>query len=161
MTNVMARIGVAALLGASVMAGGCQQKARTGAYNLEISPGSGVGRAEVDLVGVKSDALSTWQGVNVADHFSGNNALRQGAQQYTRTITLDGGKTTVAASDPIWAEWKGRNISHVFILAGGRGVSAKKELPVTTDKWNVSTISIIVKPGDIDVPTPMKDAVQK
>ncbi len=141
--------------------GGCTQKAKTGVYDLVVTPDAGLNRVEVDLVGVKADALADWQKVDVADYFSGNNAMRQGSRSFTKTLTVSGAPQTVAVTDPIWKEWQQRQISHVFILAGGRGVAAKKELPVTTDVWDVRTINVVVKQAAIDVPTPTRAAKQQ
>jgi len=166
MATTMARgtmlVAVLGLGVATLGIGGCgQPKAKTGSYNLVVTPDAGLNRVEVDLVGVKTDALGDWQKVDVADYFSGNNAMRQGSRSFTKTLTLSGAPQTVAVTDPIWKEWQQRQISHVFILAGGRGVAAKKELPVTTDVWDVSTINVIVKQAAIDVPTPTRAAKQQ
>jgi len=155
---------LAAVLGlglSTLGVGGCTQKAKTGSYNLVVTPDAGLNRVEVDLVGVKADELCYWQKVDVADYFSGNNAMRQGSRSFAKTLTVSGAPQTVAVTDPIWKEWQQRQISHVFILAGGRGVAAKKELPVTTVVWDVSTINLIVKQAAIDVPTPTRAAKQQ
>lgn len=162
---------LAAMLGLGV---GCEQRLRMGKYDLSVAPDASLrdsvtGRmpqVEVDLIGIKDDETGAWNGYSVDKYFSGDDEQRRNASGYTRSLVFGNGNEaimTVPASDPIWATWEKRGVTRLLIMANSRtmrsggGVEVRRrDIPLTTDKWDVKQIDIVVKSTGVEVPTPMK-----
>lgn len=173
MTMNLTRIVLVVAAMAAMLAGiGCgPQKKKMGRYDLVVTPDaslrdSGTGRmpkVEVDLVGVKDDEAGTWMSYSLDKYLSGDDELRRGASGFTKTVLFEGGSetaVTIPASDPIWNAWAARGATKLFILANARTLRAgdlrRKDIPITTEKWEVKKIDIVVKSSGVEVPTPMK-----
>jgi len=174
----IAKIGV--LAAAMVLAFGtvgCATTAKLGRYDLVVTPDatlrdSGTGRlppVEVDLVGVGAADAAQWQSYGADQYFSGEDARRKGAASYAKTLTFNAdnqGPQTIKATDPIWKLWQQRGVTTLFVFASSRTMKTtpggpeirRKEIPLTTDKWESGTrrIDIVVKSSGVDCPTPMK-----
>jgi len=169
------KVAAVVLVGLMAVVGvGCG-KPKMGVYNITVTPDAslsegGTGRLaqlEVDLVGVKESDAAMWRDYKVDSYFSGNDALRSGAKEYTKTMTFSEAKKgaqTLARNDGIWKVWRDRGVTHLFILAssknlrgtGGGPELRRKELPLTTNRWKTEKIDIVVKNSGIDCPTPME-----
>jgi hypothetical protein len=174
MKNLVRALVVLGLAAFSFVGVGCNSP-KMGVYNLVVTPdaslrdaGSGkMSQVEVALVGVKESDAAMWREYKVDAFFSGNDAFRAGAKDYTKTLTFSNdkaGSQTVSMKDPIWKVWKDRGVMHLFIFANSKNLRnapggpelRRKELPLTTDRWKTETIDIVVKSSGIDVPTPME-----
>lgn len=166
-------LGLAAFVFVGVGCGG----PKMGKYNLVVAPdaslrdsGSGkMSQVEVALVGVKEADAPVWREYKVDSFFSGNDAFRAGANEYTKTLTFSNERAaaqTIKSSDPIWNVWKQRGVTKLFVFANSKNLRVapgapelrRKELPLTTDRWKTDNIDIVVKSSGIDVPTPMEPA---
>jgi hypothetical protein len=169
---------VTALAVAASVLGGCGGP-KMGIYNLVVKPDSslkdqGSGKLpplEVDLVGVKESDAAMWSEYKVDSYFSGNDALRAGAKEYTKSLTFSAGNEAtieINKKDPIWQVWKKRGVTRLFVLASSKNLRSpsgspelrRKELPLTTDRWRTERIEIIIKSSGIDCPTPMEPLKQ-
>ncbi len=179
MTRNVMNVWVAmALVVLGLSAVGCgQSKLRLGRYDLVVSPdaslrdaGSGkIPQVEVDLVGVRDADKAEWAAYSVDKYFSGEDPMRAGAAKYTRTVTFgpdNNGPATIKSNDPIWQEWEQRGVTTLYVFASARTMKTgsggadlrRKEIPLTTDRWESGTnkIDVVVKSSGVDCPTPMK-----
>jgi hypothetical protein len=174
MQNLVRSLVLVGMLAFMFVGVGCGSP-KMGIYNLVVTPdstlrdaGSGkMSQVEVALVGVKEADAAQWREYKVDSFFSGNDAFRAAAKEYTKTLTFSNdqaGPQKVTMKDPIWKVWKERGVTHLFIFANSKNLRnapggpelRRKELPLTTDRWKTETIDIVIKSGGIDVPTPME-----
>jgi hypothetical protein len=174
LTRAVLVVLVGLMVALSIGMGGCQQKLRMGRYDLAVTPDSTLrdgGRmplVEVDLVGVAEADIGQWAGYDVSRYFSGEDPLRRSAAGYTRTLTFsndNAGTQVISATDPIWKTWQERGVTTLFVLANARTIQfapgadfRKKQIPLTTDKWESGTrrLDIVVTSGKVDCTTPMR-----
>lgn len=170
------RVGMV-LAGLMIVSGmiGCTTKLKLGRYDLVVTPDaslrdSGSGKlplVEVDLIGVSENEIGTWTAQSVDQHFSGENARRAAAKEYTRTFTFsqdDAGAKTLASNDPIYQAWEKRGVTALFVFASARtfrvspgGPDGRRlSIPMTTDKWEVRKIDLVLKSGGVECATAMK-----
>lgn len=165
-------IGAALVLGVAGLLGGCGA-ARLGRYDLVVTPDSSLREGQtlppvkVDIVGVKPADVTKWQAYSVDVYFSGSDSFRNDSAGAARQLSFDASADkpqTISSKDPIWESWDKSGVQKVFVLANARtmrppqvGVDARKaEIPMTTDRWDVSKIDIVIKASGVDVATPMK-----
>lgn len=155
---------------------GCGSK-RLGRYDIVVTPDASLRDAssgelplvEVDLVGVSENDTGNWSGQGVDQHFSGENAVRAGAREFTRTFTFsksDREPKTLKMNDPIWDVWQKRGVTTLYVFGSARtfkpapGAPERRRLPVplTTDNWESGTrkIDIVLRSGGVDLATAMK-----
>lgn len=165
------------LIGAMTVSGmiGCTSKLKLGRYDLVVTPDAslrdtGTGKlplVEVDLIGVSENEIATWNAQSVDQHFSGENARRAAAKDYTRTFTFsqdDAAPKTLASNDPIYQVWEKRGVTTLFVFASARtfrvspgGPDGRRlSIPLTTDKWEVRKIDLLLKSGGVECGTAMK-----
>jgi hypothetical protein len=118
---------LAAVLGlglSTLGVGGCTQKAKTGSYNLVVTPDAGLNRVEVDLVGVmlvdKGDADATrvcdgpLGGLEVSDGVTGDDEVDAGgyasSDEEVECVEGDGGAVVAAAVAVGFAETVEREV---------------------------------------------------
>lgn len=165
-------IGVAmGVTGAGVLTG-CGSP-HLGRYDLVVTPdaslreGQSLPPVKVDIVGVKPADVTKWQAYSVDVYFSGSDDFRNGFASSAKQLSFDAAADkpqTISAKDPIWDVWSKAGVLKVFALANARtmrppqvGVDARKaEIPMTTDRWDVSKIDIVIRASGVDVTTPMR-----
>lgn len=127
-------------------------------------PGSAsMAQLQVDLVGI-SPTDKDLASYPVDSWFAGGNEKRQAAQAYTKAFVFtEPGVMTIEANDPIWKAWQDRGVTQLLILASHKNIkyvagseSRQKLIPLTTDRWKVKRIDVVVKSGGIEVPTAME-----
>ncbi len=168
-------IGLALIAMANI---GCSSTPRMGKYDIVVTPdatlrdSSGtLSLVEVDLVGVTAQQQE-WESYPVDTYFSGSDALRRGASEYTYRMTFgpnDAGPKTLKSDDPIWEVWKGRGVTSMVIMgssrqmrpAAGAPETRRKLIPLTTDRWKTERIDVVVKSSGIEIPTPMEPVKAK
>lgn len=165
-------IKAALAISAAGLLGGCSGP-HLGRYDLVITPdaslreGQALPPLKVDVVGVKPADVAKWQAYSVDVYFSGSDDFRNGFASSGRQLSFDSGADkpqTISAKDPIWNSWDKAGVLKVFVLANARtmrppqvGLDARKaEIPMTTDRWDVSKIDIVIRASGVDVVTPMK-----
>jgi hypothetical protein len=134
--------------------------------SLKEASSSKMGKLEVDLVAVggNQDDLNKWRTKNLNDYFSGNDPLRAGAKDYTRSLTFSDGneaRITITKGDEIWKTWY-PNRSNLFVLANSRALAMesqkqegrRREIPLTSDYWKGDSFTIIIKNSGIEVDPP-------
>ncbi len=173
----MMKLAAVALIGFfGVTAGGCGGAslkmvdiAVTPDASLKDSASGRLPQVEVALVGVKESDAALWREAKVDNFFSGNDAMRADAREYTKTLTFSSdnpGTQVLKANDPIFKVWKERGVTMLFVFANSRNLKTspgapemrRKELPLTSDRWKTDRIEIYIKSSGIDVPTPMERA---
>jgi hypothetical protein len=175
--NMMMSMGRAAavlsLVLVALMGVGCNSK-RMGVYNIVVTPHSSLqdssgklSQVEVAIVGVKPDEAKTWNEHKVEQFFSGADPVRSGAEGYTRTMIFNAnnpGPQSISPKDPIWKVWRNRGVMSIVVFANSKNLRVspggpdlrRRELPLTTDRWKVDQIDLLIKSSGIDCPTPME-----
>jgi hypothetical protein len=160
------------VVGAAGLLTGCGSP-RLGRYDLVVTPDASLREGQtlpplkVDVVGVKPTDVTKWQAYSVDVYFSGSDDFRNGFASSGKQLSFDAAADkpqTISAKDPIWETWDKAGVRKVFVLANARtmrppqvGVDARKaEIPMTTDRWDVSKIDIVIRASGVDVTTPMK-----
>ncbi len=169
MSNVLAMAGLVVMAASLTACGPGKPKMWRGTLassadaSLRDAGAATMAQLQVDLVGISpTDAdlasypVDTW--------FSGGDTKRQGAQAYTKAFVFsEPGVVTIDNNDPIWKVWQERGVTQLLILASHKNIkyvegaeARRKLIPLTTDRWKVRRIDVIVKSGGIEVPTGME-----
>jgi len=168
-TNVVAMAGIAALSLSLVACGGKTKMWKgtigtTADASLRDAGTATMAQLQVDIIGLKNDELNDWKSYPVDRYFSGGDQRRQGATGYAKAFVFsEPGILTISSSDPIWKAWQDRGVTNLLILASHKNVKfvegaepRRKDIPLTTDRWKVKQIDIVVRSGGIEVPTAME-----
>lgn len=162
---------------ACLLLGGCGPgKGRLGAKDLVVTvddslkEGGRLGQVQVDLVGIKPDEVEAWKAYGVSDYFSGNDAKRAGAAEYSRRLlfsSADQGPKTVSAKDEIWSKWDqakgGRGVMSIAVLAyssamtpGSPGNDPRKRIFLFDSRvyTKADKVEFIIKKSGVESPTP-------
>lgn len=170
MSNVLGLAGVVVMSAGLVACGPSKPRMWQGTLgtsadaSLRDAGGATMAQLQVDLVGI-SPTDKDLASYPVDSWFAGGNAKRQAAQSYTKAFvfTNEVGVMTIEPNDPIWKAWKDRGVTQLLILASHKNIkyvadseSCLKLIPMTTDRWKVKRIDVVVKSGGIEVPTPIE-----
>ncbi len=169
MSNVLGLAGVVVMSAGLVACGPSKPRMWQGTLGTSADaslrdPGSSnMAQLQVDLVGI-SPTDKDLASYPVDSWFAGGNEKRQGAQSYTKAFVFtEPGVMTIESNDPIWKAWKDRGVTQLLILASHKNIkyvagseSRSKLIPMTTDRWKVRRIDVVVKSGGIEVPTAME-----
>ena len=150
----------------SLLVSGCGTKPIRPDLSAQVAPVFAGASIQVDLIGVNNSELNVWKAVDIDDYFSAGNRIRQGASR--KTLTFGGGlpeSQTLSANDPIWNEWKSKQVSFVIVLADLPGYASREVgvdlrrqvIPLDSGFWDgvPENISIQLTPtGIILVPAP-------
>jgi hypothetical protein len=168
--RVAALVGVAALAASLVACGPSKPRMWRGAMATTADaslrdPGAPtMAQLQVDLIGLKADEVEAWKAYPVDRYFSGSDDRRQSAQGYTKAFVFsEPGILTIAPNDPIWDVWAKRGVTNLMILASHKNIAfvpgaepRRKDIPLTTNRWKVRQIDVVVRSGGIEIPTPME-----
>lgn len=169
MSNVLGLAGVVVMSAGLVACGPSKPRMWTGQLAAAADgslrdPGTAnMAQLQVDLVGI-SPTDKDLASYPVDSWFAGGNEKRQAAQSYTKAFVFtEPGVMTINANDPIWKTWKDRGVTQLLILASHKNIkyvagseSRSKLIPLTTDRWKVKRIDVVVKSGGVEVPTAME-----
>lgn len=169
MSNVLGLAGVVVMSAGLVACGPSKPRMWQGTLgtsadaSLRDAGGATMAQLQVDLVDI-SPTDKDLASYPVDSWFAGGNEKRQGAQSYTKAFVFtEPGVMTIEANDPIWKAWKDRGVTQLLILASHKNIkyvagseSRSKLIPMTTDRWKVKRIDVVVKSGGIEVPTAME-----
>jgi hypothetical protein len=152
-------IGISALvLSLAFVSTGCKStpKPKPVAWNLSITKKTPAS-IEVDLIGVTENEKQFYQSLTMENYWP-NSAVRRDADKLTQILTND--PWVVSRNDPIWAEWKKRGVTTLFVVANLPVPNGlwKVALPLDKKMWDAKnyTLDIEIQNTLIRVQTPEK-----
>jgi len=155
------------MAGAPLLFSGCAS-CMPARYNIEVSlhPSLKDSSMQVDLVGVNSGGLSSWEGYSMSSYWKPNDAKRRDALDKVTFDFLSGStlSATLKSTDPVWNKWLARGVSHVVVLANqpmqtdkpGNQDARRQILPLDNCHWakGTSTLKLLVQQSGIEILTP-------
>jgi hypothetical protein len=132
------------------LSSGCKAKMGRYAVRVQLDPSLAGKSIEVHLVGVNNTDYAKWHDYSMTSYWKHEDPLRTTAVQHgiAKVMRFGQGLPTVQSidiKDPIFKEWKGRKVEHLFILTNLVSTGVDKPgtadfrrgiLPLTTKHWN-------------------------
>jgi hypothetical protein len=119
---------------------------------------------EINLIGVSTDALATWENKSVTDYFKPPDLLRRSADKAVLRLGPGVPSATLSVSDPLWETWKASKAEWLIIVCDyprlpgilpGDQDPRRRTLPLDECRWgDRRTIDIVVKSDGLTVLTP-------
>jgi hypothetical protein len=164
--------GAVMMLLAGVFAGCATPKPGTGPigrYAISVSLDDSLKTASVivDLVGVNPASLPRWEEYPMGDYWKEGDAMRKDADKYPMNFVSGQSLTnTMPKTDPLWAKWASKGVTHVLVLADlpganfrpGKQDARRLILPLYQSSWEgkPSTLKVLVQRSGIQPLTPMR-----
>lgn len=170
--SALPRLTAVALLAAVLLTSGLTGcGARYGTYDIAVNmdPALAGSSVSVDVVAADETRATRLSGMSVSQYFDPGlnvrSAYTEGKDRVTFNFRPDSpSQFVLKKSDDVWANWKQRNTTSLFILADLPGVAPvagqpdgrRLALSLDTRHWSGKTITVTVKPAQIDLETPIK-----
>ena len=124
----------------------------------------------MDLVGANAGTLPRWESYSMSKYWQSSGPMRSGAEKLV--FDFSSGKPTtqsLAITNALWALWKAKGVSHLFVLAdlsGGPtdkpGVADARRQILALGKctWPSGTkkLMVVVKQSGLEIETPLRAA---
>jgi hypothetical protein len=181
-TRLLRLTSLVLLAGMSVLFSGCDtcspgKPGPIAKYNIQVNLDQSLKDSSmlVDLVGVNSTSLPSWEAYSMTKYWQTGDAKRADAFDKF-TVSFVSGKSlsdNLKVTDPLWNKWMSRGVTHVLVLANLPGAARadhpgnqdprRQILPLGQCTWakGTNTLNVLVQQSGIEILTPTRNVMAK